>query len=273
MPNANLHLKHLRDGILDRLLGILQRDERVRAVWLSGSLGRGNADDWSDIDIHVAVTDADLDAWHSERPQLHQAVGHPVLVLPDKFHPPAAGSYQGILFAGPVFVDLNLVAASEAHPKPDTRILLDRLPLPTPAISLPEQSQQRADLAHNLGRFWKMTQIVLKYTARGDLQKATIQFWILQDAFANCWRLIHQPERADAGSALWLHPTLDAKLSSHLPALGDSINARSLLNAISWLMDELIALHPDIERFGIPVPTDAVAELTRFRDTIAPLLQ
>ena len=32
-------------------------DERIRSVWLEGSLARGIADDWSDLDLHLAVTD------------------------------------------------------------------------------------------------------------------------------------------------------------------------------------------------------------------------
>lgn len=40
-----------RDRLLDRLVASLERDERVVAAWLSGSLGRGTADAWSDVDV------------------------------------------------------------------------------------------------------------------------------------------------------------------------------------------------------------------------------
>ncbi len=30
-------------------------DGRIRSVWLEGSLAQGSADDWSDIDLHLAV--------------------------------------------------------------------------------------------------------------------------------------------------------------------------------------------------------------------------
>ena len=41
------------------------RDERVVALWLGGSIGRGAADCYSDVDLRVAVPPDDLDRWRS----------------------------------------------------------------------------------------------------------------------------------------------------------------------------------------------------------------
>ena len=46
----------LRDA-LAILIGACRSDERVRAAWLEGSLARDEADDWSDIDLHVRVSE------------------------------------------------------------------------------------------------------------------------------------------------------------------------------------------------------------------------
>ena len=46
-----------RDQLLSSLIRQLRADDRVRAAWLAGSLGRGNADDLSDIDLWLAVSD------------------------------------------------------------------------------------------------------------------------------------------------------------------------------------------------------------------------
>jgi hypothetical protein len=45
------------DALLARVTGSLRADPRVRAVWLSGSVGRGLADGGSDLDLVVTVTD------------------------------------------------------------------------------------------------------------------------------------------------------------------------------------------------------------------------
>ncbi len=43
--------------LLDQVLDVAAGDERVRAVWLGGSLGRGVADAGSDLDVVLAVAD------------------------------------------------------------------------------------------------------------------------------------------------------------------------------------------------------------------------
>lgn len=43
----------------------LWEQESVRAVWLGGSLARGGADLYSDIDLRIAVAPDALDAWHT----------------------------------------------------------------------------------------------------------------------------------------------------------------------------------------------------------------
>lgn len=74
-----------RDSLLVELTDLLRADERVRALWLSGSLGRRTADAWSDIDLLAVVADgADLlDGWEdrvrSVTPLVHyQTLGRSV---------------------------------------------------------------------------------------------------------------------------------------------------------------------------------------------------
>jgi predicted nucleotidyltransferase len=45
------------DDLLARVVGSLEADPQVRAIWLSGSVGRGVADTGSDLDLVVTVTD------------------------------------------------------------------------------------------------------------------------------------------------------------------------------------------------------------------------
>ncbi len=46
--------------LFERAVAVFEADERVRALWLSGSLARGEADAMSDLDLIVTVRDADL---------------------------------------------------------------------------------------------------------------------------------------------------------------------------------------------------------------------
>jgi hypothetical protein len=49
--------------LFDRVLAVAEADERIRALWLSGSLARGVADGASDLDLLVAVRDEDHPAF------------------------------------------------------------------------------------------------------------------------------------------------------------------------------------------------------------------
>jgi hypothetical protein len=40
-----------------QVLAVCEPDERIRGLWLSGSLARGNADGGSDLDLLLAVDD------------------------------------------------------------------------------------------------------------------------------------------------------------------------------------------------------------------------
>jgi hypothetical protein len=52
--------------LYDRAIEVFAADDRVRAVWLHGACGRGAADAGSDLDLSVAVRDADFDAFADE---------------------------------------------------------------------------------------------------------------------------------------------------------------------------------------------------------------
>ena len=43
----------------------LWQDERVVAIWLGGSLAAGSADQYSDIDMRIAVAPSDIASWEA----------------------------------------------------------------------------------------------------------------------------------------------------------------------------------------------------------------
>ena len=54
------------DALFDRAVEVFRADERVRAMWLSGSLGRGDADAISDLDLLLAISDDGLPSFADE---------------------------------------------------------------------------------------------------------------------------------------------------------------------------------------------------------------
>jgi predicted nucleotidyltransferase len=59
-------MAHPYDDLLNRAAALFHADERVRALWVHGAIARGVQDAGSDLDIAIAVRDADFDAFTAE---------------------------------------------------------------------------------------------------------------------------------------------------------------------------------------------------------------
>jgi hypothetical protein len=59
-----------RTLLLERLTTWLEADPRIQAIWLGGSLGRYAGDAYSDIDLYVAVAEADFAPFYAQVPSL-----------------------------------------------------------------------------------------------------------------------------------------------------------------------------------------------------------
>jgi len=94
-------------------------DAQIRSVWLEGSIARGVADDWSDLDLHLSVTDPESFAateWLES--QVH-------LVLSDAI-PGAPGAFICVT-SDWIHIDLNVHSSQSKFPHGETRrVLLDR---------------------------------------------------------------------------------------------------------------------------------------------------
>jgi hypothetical protein len=73
--------------LLDRAVSVLSHDERVRALWVHGSVGRGDADASSDLDLLLAVADDSFDELWATWPQWLAAITPTVLARALPFIP------------------------------------------------------------------------------------------------------------------------------------------------------------------------------------------
>ncbi|HEX3929436.1 MAG TPA: nucleotidyltransferase domain-containing protein [Nocardioides sp.] len=103
------------------LVAACERDPEVLAAWVGGSLARDTADDWSDVDLHLLVSDAqafgaDVAAWFAR-------------VMPTAMAHPIPGVTHGFVFVTPEWIHVDVVwhdradFAQDAYP---ARVLLDR---------------------------------------------------------------------------------------------------------------------------------------------------
>ena len=112
-----------RDDLLVRIVGVLDADMRVGSAWLSGSFGRGEADAWSDFDLHVAVEDDELAGFWAARHDLYAQVGRPVLVQPEmRSNALPGGHFQLVVFDGPLEVGTSGRSARPGGQRPRTSL-------------------------------------------------------------------------------------------------------------------------------------------------------
>ncbi|MET3527089.1 nucleotidyltransferase domain-containing protein [Phenylobacterium koreense] len=70
--------------LANQLVAVLGEDPRIRSVWLSGSLGRGAGDAWSDVDLTIVVAENAIAACVADYGA--RTTGLPSLVLSQIIH-------------------------------------------------------------------------------------------------------------------------------------------------------------------------------------------
>lgn len=130
------HLARLRDDLLDQLLGLLRADPVVKGVALIGSLGRGTADDWSDIDLLILMKDEDIARFADQPAKRPWAQAD---MLTDGRHNCPAGatsvSTTHLRSGLPVWADLHVHPATRTSWPTDSRVVFERQPIGTGTLS------------------------------------------------------------------------------------------------------------------------------------------
>lgn len=164
-----------RDELLTQAQTLVEQDARVCAAWLFGSLGRGNADDLSDIDLFVIVHDEDFEALIADRYAYMGRLADPILLLEAPQNWPPGGVYNMALYggaAGPHQVDWYWVRRSAAQIPTEIELWFDyvglpRLDSPTHFSYAPVPERTAAEVASQaVNMFWVMLLITAKYIAR-----------------------------------------------------------------------------------------------------------
>lgn len=177
-----------RDALLGRIVSELSVDPRFEAAWLWGSLGRGQGDAVSDLDLRFAVSDGAVAAL-CERPAmiaarpvgarlaLFERFGEIATLYENHHNAPGHGTSSGVLFASGVMVDWMLVPAAEARRPIAALTLFEHRAFaadePPPAETEHDRLQLAADTT---AFFWMMAAITAKYALRGD--DAYVTIWL-----------------------------------------------------------------------------------------------
>ncbi len=172
-----------RDDMLRRAARSLEADPRFAAAWLVGSIGRGDHDSFSDIDLVIAVYDqnsAELCDRHPltsvgsspARLALFRKVGEPANIHENHHNAPPTGSFSAVLYREPaVIIDWTLVPLSSAQRAAESRLLFDKagVPVQEPEPVEPLNADERAEkISERTAFFWMMAAVTAKYIVRGQ---------------------------------------------------------------------------------------------------------
>jgi hypothetical protein len=136
MASGPTFLGELRDRLLDQVLGLLKADPVVAGVALVGSLGRGEADNWSDIDLLVLM-DGPAIARFADEPAA-RPWARADLLSDGRHNSPAGATSMGATHVRsglPLWVDLHVHPAGRARWPTDGRVVFQRRPIETGTVS------------------------------------------------------------------------------------------------------------------------------------------
>jgi hypothetical protein len=98
-------------ALIDRAREVAEQDPRVLGAWIVGSLATGSDDEWSDVDLHLLVSDHDLDAFPRVWAEIIERIGPMVMIR-------QIGNIAGGYAITPEWMHLDVVchAASSYNP-------------------------------------------------------------------------------------------------------------------------------------------------------------
>jgi predicted nucleotidyltransferase len=170
-----------RDVLLTRIVTELSNDERFAAAWLTGSYGREDADEVSDLDLHLVVAEPYSASLCSRQEQvshrtaearftLFSKFGTPALIHENNNNAPEGGTFTFVLYAeSALMIDWTLIPLVKAKRPYASRLLFDKTNIPvSPSLEPEDLEQSRKSVAEQWTFFWMMTAITIKYIIRGD---------------------------------------------------------------------------------------------------------
>lgn len=258
-----------RDRLLAAVTQVLEADNRIMAAWLSGSFGRGEADEWSDLDLHVAVADEQLQAVLDEHQTLFALCAPPLLVwggIPSNSMP--GGKFWLVQYMPLMLeVDWNIGPASATVRPEKSLLLFDRAGIPTTAPLSPVEDERRRSVASwQLSFFWAMAPLAVKLAGRGHTRMAVVHIDYLKNAFVALCRTLWHPELLQADE-YHQNRQLEAEVDARLPRFGPAIDPVQALAVVRGFCQEVEQLHPALAQLGATIHEDVPKQVYALAET------
>lgn len=245
-----------RDALLRHILAVLSADERFVAAWLTGSLGRNEGDDLSDLDLSVVVADAFTDQFCScspvavtentspERLALYEQFGQPLVLREDRSWLGEGSCFNHVSYRETALVvDWVFLPQAKAQRPAESRVLFDKVGVPVAPHNAGESlEERRASASRDVGFFWLMMTVTLKYL----LRRESVAFY----GFINTLNWAIQEVKKGIAGESWHYERIDYPLVSTM---------QEQVTVVRQLCDEMLASMPEVVRLGGSVPDDPMS--------------
>ncbi|MBA2277205.1 MAG: nucleotidyltransferase domain-containing protein [Chloroflexia bacterium] len=254
-----------RDDLLATIMETLRADERVVAAWLAGSLGRGDADALSDLDLWVIVENDAIASIAADPRDFVASIAEPCLVIEEPRNASRGGAYLFTHFPGDTGahqVDWYWQAASHATRPITTQLLFEQWPIPTrqpPGKLAP--AELRARLEEQVVLFWATVMLAVKAVARGKHRSVHRSIESLDQLQRTLrWLLDHSAP-----------PDFDDLRHSPLPDVLP-ISAEEQLQFLDAAIATVLATEPELRQHGVVPPVESKRQVHRWLDFVRSLV-
>jgi predicted nucleotidyltransferase len=257
-------------GLIERASSVFKADGRIEAAWLEGSFAAGTADEWSDIDLNVAVADESFDAVVAKRHdmlgRIGGVLGYGEARMPDGF----------LIFAnleGLRRLDLVLFRSSDLaiRHRPQVKLLFDKTGITDRLRTGEPRIDLKAAVEAQLQGFFYGSFQPLRLWNRGEwgslqmgcymvLFQHVVPLWLAVDDPANAFRPHLHNER-------FLSATRRERISAFLAGLhhafaGDAPDADDAKRVLAEAFEmAFAALREACERWGVDYPAESEASV------------
>lgn len=213
-----------QEALIARVTDALAVDERVRGLFLTGSFGRGTADEWSDVDLLAFVGKDEQEAVAADWRQVLEAIT-PIVYwnrLPWAFVLNAVSEDW-------LRCDLSIAAPGETRGMTQDRVkpLIDRDGVyPTLPEALPPPQIDRRRLEGTVNEFIRVLGLTPVGVGRGEVELVGLGTGMLRRMLTDL--LVIEMNHADTGGMLHLSRLLDGErmaLMETLPVPDPSIES------------------------------------------------
>ncbi len=263
-----LDLLPVHRTMLGQAVDHFRDDDRVVGMILGGSLARGTADFYSDVDLYVVAHDGSFDAVFDKREAAARAAGSPLFRFTVDAIPRGSRDYI-VTYPGPVKLDLMYHRESEIVPAPKWAgclVLKDLSGLIAAVLArsrdLAPSRPASGELLELNQRFWTLCWYVFGKIIRGELWEALDGMHTIRgDALLPMidWTA-GRPQEGYRRLEIKVDPEMAERLASTLAPLEAGALYEALQAAISLFCDQR---GPLFERRGLtfdPAPEEQIME-------------